>query len=161
MGQRTHFRITGLPLARFASLLSLDDAGLARHGARWCVADSKPGYPCRVSLVDAEPGERVLLLPYTHHDVETPYRSAGPIYVRENARDVAPGVDQVPEVVRGRLMSYRAYDEAGFMVAAEVAEGRDLEATVARLFADDRVAYLHLHNAKPGCYSCRVDRASR
>jgi hypothetical protein len=161
MGQRVYFRITGLPLARFAPLFSVDEAELARNGARWCVADSKPGYPCRVSLVDAEPGERVLLLPYTHHDVASPYRSSGPIYVRENARDFTSEVDHVPEVVRGRLISYRAYDEAGFMVAAEVAEGRDLEATVDRLLADERVAYLHLHNAKPGCYSCRVDRASR
>ena len=30
---------------------------------------------------------------------------------------------------------------------------------VDRFFGDPRVRYLHLHNARPGCYNCRVDRA--
>ena len=30
---------------------------------------------------------------------------------------------------------------------------------IERLFANDRVAYLHLHNAKQGCFSCLVNRA--
>jgi hypothetical protein len=34
-----------------------------------------------------------------------------------------------------------------------------LEEVIARFFADPQVAYLHLHNARPGCYNCRVDRA--
>ena len=45
------------------------------------------------------------------------------------------------------------------MLDAEVAEGRDLESVVERLLGDDQVAYIHVHNAKPGCYSCRIDRA--
>ena len=27
-----------------------------------------------------------------------------------------------------------------------------------RRFADERVAYIHLHNARPGCFSCLVRR---
>lgn len=158
MSQNPHFRISALPREAFAPLFLLDDTELVRRGARWRVADSKPGYPCRVSLIDAEPGERVLLLPYTHHEVASPYRASGPIYVREQARDHTPAIDEVPDAVRRRLLSVRAYDAAGFMVDAEVTEGRDLEAAVGRFFADQRVAYLHLHNARPGCYSCRVDR---
>lgn len=34
-----------------------------------------------------------------------------------------------------------------------------LEAAVQRLFADPAIAYLHVHNAKPGCYNCSVVRA--
>lgn len=152
------FRVTGLPLEPFAPLFPLDDAGLARHGARRVVADRKPGYPCRVSLVDADPGERLILLPYAHHDGDSPYRASGPIFVRELARPAAPAVGELPEVVRQRLLSVRAYDAAGLMTDAEVAEGQDLENVINRFFADPRVAYLHLHNARPGCYSCRVDR---
>jgi hypothetical protein len=44
------------------------------------------------------------------------------------------------------------------MVDADVVQGHELEPVIERMFADDRVEYLHLHNAKPGCYSARVDR---
>src|SRR5262249_54388638 len=134
------------------------DAELAKHGACRCLADSKPGFPCRVSLVDAEPGEQVLLLPFTHHAVNSPYQASGPIYVREGARQATPAIGEVPQSVRQRLLSLRAYDAAGFMLDAEVTEGSALEAHVERFFADARVAYLHVHNARPGCYSCRIGR---
>lgn len=45
------------------------------------------------------------------------------------------------------------------MVWAEVVPGSDIEAGIAALFALERVAYLHVHYAKPGCYACRVERA--
>jgi hypothetical protein len=155
---RTAFQIVALPLEPFAPLFELDDDVLGQRGAHRCVADAKPGYPCRVSLVDAEPGERVILLPHQHHDVASPYRSSGPIYVREHAKRARPVVNEVPDAVRRRLLSVRAYDAAGFMVEAEVTEGAELEGAIDRFFADPKVAYLHLHNARPGCYSCRVDR---
>ena len=41
---------------------------------------------------------------------------------------------------------------------AEVVEGDALEALIARFFADESVAYLHVHNARRGCYACRIDR---
>ena len=153
------FQISALPLDAFAPLFDLSDADLTARGMRRLVADSKPGYPCRVSLVDAEVGERVLLLPYAHHPVPGPYRASGPVFAREAARQAQLGANEVPESVRSRLLSVRGYDPEGILVAADVSEGREIEACVARLFADDRVHYLHLHNARAGCYSCRVDRA--
>src|SRR6185312_5031039 len=150
------FKISALPLDAFAPLFDLDDAVLASRGMRRIVADSKPGYPCRVSLVDAEVGERVLLLPFTHHPVPGPYRASGPIFAREAARQAQLAVNEVPESVRSRLLSVRGYDREGIMVASDVTEGRSLEGTVSRLFSDERVDYLHLHNARAGCYSCRV-----
>src|SRR6516162_6903499 len=55
------FRYRGLPLAPFAPLFALSDAGLAEKGFKRMVVDEKPGFPCRITLEDAEPGERVLL----------------------------------------------------------------------------------------------------
>lgn len=159
MNSLVPFQISPLPLDAFAPLFDLSDAELTTRGMRRIVADSKPGYPCRVSLVEAEVGERVLLLPYAHHSGPGPYRASGPVFAREAARQAQPSVNEVPELVRSRLLSVRGYDREGIMVAADVTEGSALEACVARLFTDDRVDYLHLHNAKPGCYSCRVDRA--
>jgi hypothetical protein len=159
MSDVLRFRISGLPRQAFAPFFGLGDSELARRGARRYVADHKPGFPCRVSLRDAEPGEQVILLAYAHHDVASPYRAAGPIFVREQAEQAALKVNEVPEVVRHRLLSIRAYDAAGFMNGAEVVEGQGLEDQIRRFFADAAVAYLHVHNARPGCYSCRVDRA--
>jgi hypothetical protein len=153
------FRISALPEEPFASLFPLSDAELLRHGARRYQADRVPGFPCRVSLLDAQLGERVILLPFPYHAVNSPYQASGPIFVREGARQAKPAIGEVPQSVRQRLLSLRAYDEAGFMVDAEVTEGSDLEAHVDRFFADTRVAYLHVHNARPGCYNCRIDRA--
>ena len=62
-------------------------------------------------------------------------------------------------MLRHRLLSIRGYDAAAMMVAAEVVTGSDLEDTIQRLFANESVSYLHIHNARPGCYNCRVVRA--
>ena len=152
------FRVVALPIERFRSLLALSDEELWAQGARRLEVDEKPGYPCRVSLVEADPGERVLLVPFTHHDVDSPYRASGPIFVREAARTAYPPVNQIPATVRSRLQSIRAYDATAMLVRADVVDGKDIEEHIRRFFEDERVEYLHLHNARPGCYNCRVER---
>jgi hypothetical protein len=154
------FRISALPLSQFQPLFALSDDALVARGMRRVVADEHPGFPCRVSLEDAQPGETLILLNHVHHDVDGPYRGSGPIYVREQATpaNLAPG--ELPDLLRRRLLSLRAYDAAGMLRAAEVIEGRELPALVAGMFADPEVAYLHAHNARPGCYNCRIDRAA-
>ena len=154
----TGFRIVALPSEPFAPLFALDETALAARGASRCIADAKPGFPCRVSLLDAEPGEPLILLQYTHHDTDGPYRASGPIFVRVGAERAIPEPNEVPESVRGRLLSFRGYDATGQMLEAEVAQGTELESVVNRFFADPRITYIHLHNARPGCYNCRVER---
>jgi hypothetical protein len=153
------FRLVALPHERFAHLFSMSDEELLLHGAQRRVADSQPGYPCRVSLRDAEVGEEVILVPFEHHDTASPYRATGPIYVRQAARRVFPEVNEVPEMIRRRFLSIRAYDAAGMMVGADVIDGRELEQHVTRFFQNPSTLYLHLHNARPGCYNCLVERA--
>jgi hypothetical protein len=151
------FRFQGLSVAPFAPLFALSDAELEARGMRRMIADEKPGFPCRVSLEDAEPGERVLLTNFEHQPAHSPYRSTGPIFVRENARIAYDGTD-VPPVLRGRLLSLRAYDAAGMIVEADVVPGDEVEAALTRLFSRADSAYVHIHNAKRGCYACRVVR---
>jgi len=152
------FQISALPLDAFAAFFAMDETRLQSIGAKWYVADKTPGFPCRVSLEDATPGERLLLVPFTHQPVDSPYRASGPVFVRESARQASPGANEVPEQLRSRLLSVRAYDAGSFMVAADVVDGSELETLVERLFADSRVSYLHVHFARPGCYACRIDR---
>jgi len=154
-----NFQIHALPVEPFVADFPLDDGVLRERGIRRIVADERPAYPCRVSLQDAVEGERLLLLPYLHHDVDTPYRASGPIYVREAAVRALPRMDEVPALLRSRLLSLRAYDARGMMVWADALPGSELESGIAQLFALERSAYLHVHYAKPGCYACRIDRA--
>ncbi|NIJ65036.1 hypothetical protein FHR20_001998 [Sphingomonas leidyi] len=153
-----NYVIQGIDPAPFRHLYGAPDAALAaRHAVRMTVA-KKPGAPCRVTLADAEPGETVLLLNHAHLPVASPYRSAHAIFVREGAEVPARFENAVPEQLAIRLLSVRAFDDAGMMTDADVVEGRDLEPLIARFFADPAVAYLHVHNAKPGCFAARVDR---
>jgi hypothetical protein len=157
-----NFRITGLPLEPFVPFFSMSEEELLAHGARRVVAraeDAPLMQPCRVSLRDSEPGEASILLNYPHHLAPTsPYRASGPIFVREGVRETASFVNQVPSQQRTRLLSVRAYDAAGIMVDADVVEGTELETIIERMFGRDDAAFLHAHNAKRGCYSCRIDR---
>ena len=153
------FRIVPLPRELFAPFLALDDEELRARGAKRYVADRQPGFPCRVSLTDAAPGEHVVLVPFTHQPADSPYRASGPIFVREAAQQASVGVNEVPELLRLRLLSVRAYDAGELMIDADVVDGRELDSTIDRLFSEPRVAYLHVHFARPGCFACRVDRA--
>lgn len=154
-----NFRIRGLRAETFRPLFALSDAELTAHAAIRVVADRQPGFPCRVSLADAAPGETLLLLNYEHLAVASPYRSRHAIYVREVAEDVELQLNEVPDVLRTRLLSVRAFDAAGMMRDAEVTDGGMLAELARKMLRAPQCTYLHLHNARPGCFAARVDRA--
>ena len=153
------FRITGLSPEPFRHLYGLPDSQLAEHGARRVLVDHAPGYPDRIEVRDAAPGESVLLVNYTHQPADTPFGSRYAIYVREGAETAYETIGEVPEAMRRRVISLRAFDEEGMLIDADLAEGTALEAPITRLLADPRTAYLHAHYAAPGCYAARIDRA--
>ncbi|WP_028008325.1 DUF1203 domain-containing protein [Solimonas flava] len=153
------FRITGLPADPFRPLYDLSDAALRARGVRRCVADRKPGFPDRIELRDAEPGETLLLLNYMHQPADNPYRASHAIFVREGAERTWDRIDEVPALLRSRLLSVRAFDADDLMIDADVVDGVAPETLIERSFADRRAAYLHLHYARRGCYAARVERA--
>ena len=152
-----HFTVTGLSPKPFEPLFGLSDAELARHRARRVLVDG-PGFPERIEMRDAEPGETLLLVNFQHQTADTPYRSSHAVYVREGATETWSG-DHVPEVMLRRLLSLRGFSADGTMVDADVAEGWEAEPVIDRLLGDRRIAYIHAHYAKPGCYAARIDRA--
>ncbi len=154
------FRITGLSPEPFRPLFGLPDAELTARGVRRYVADSKPGFPDRIEIRDAEPGETVLLLNYTHQPADTPYRASHAIFVLEGARTRYDRVDEVPATMRARTLSLRGFDKDNFIVTADLVEGGNVESAIQRLFTDSRVTYIHAHYAKFGCYAARIDRLS-
>jgi len=153
------FRITGLPAEKFAHLFALSDDALAAQGAVRRIADGRtPGYPCRVSLTDSREGDELILVNYEHHAVASPYRMRFAIYVRKG-EETFDRIDAVPEQLRLRKLAVRAWDKDAMMIGHELTDGRELESTIDRLFANPQAKYLHIHFASPGCYAARVERA--
>jgi len=152
------FRISGLPATPFADLFSMSDQQLVQRAAVRRIAASKPGFPCRISLTDAEVGDEVILVHYEHHAVASPFRASHAIYVR-NGEQQYDAVDRIPPMLRSRLLSVRAFDADGMLADADIADGAELEGLIERQFTHARAQYLHIHFARPGCYAARVDRA--
>jgi hypothetical protein len=154
------FRIRGLSPEPFQPLFGLPDHALRTHGAVRHVVDAPAGFPDRVEMRDCAPGETVLLLNYVHQPADTPYRSSHAIFVREGATRAYDAVGVVPEVLRTRLLSVRAFDARHLMADADVVEGSALAALVDRMLARPDVAYLHAHTARRGCYLGRSERVA-
>ena len=156
----TAFRLVGLTPDSFEPFFAMSPGELEAHGARRVVADADHGFPCRVSLADARAGDELLLLPFEHlPEHGSPYRSSGAIYVRRGVPRAVLPAGELPPYVTRRMMSVRAYDAQHLMVAGEVWAGEAVRVPIERLMADEKVAYIHLHNAGRGCFSCRVERA--
>lgn len=154
------FRIHALPLAPFQPLFALDDVALAGIGARRLVAEAPHSAPCRVSLADAVPGERLVLLNHRHLDAPaSPYRGGGPIFVREAAVEATPAPGEVPDVLARRLLSARVYDRDWMMIDADVVPGGDVADRMEAWFADPAAAAIHLHTARRGCFMAAAARA--
>ena len=151
------FRILGLLPELFRRYFEMSDSELAAAGALRHIVE-EDGLPCRVSLEHARIGDEMLLLNFEHQPVNTPYRSRHAIYVSRGATRAFNAVDVVPETIATRLISVRAFDADEMMIDADVVDGTRAAETFERLLADPNAQYLHVHNAKRGCFSCLTKR---
>lgn len=152
------YRITGLNPANHAVLFAMTDAELSAINARRVIANSNHGFPCRVSLRDADEGDALILFHHVSHEVATPYRSAYAIYVRETADAAAVYVDETPPVFEGRPIALRGFDADGNLLGAALALPGQADARIRELFESDDIAYIHAHNAAHGCFSAAIER---
>ena len=154
------YTIAGLPVEPFKPFFGLPDEELAKSHIVRVTADAPVGYPCRVLLADAKPGDTLLLVNHEYQSADTPYRGRHAIFVNEAATAPRIFVDAIPPVLSVRkAISLRAYDVSGMMIDAEVVAGADVEDCVLRMLANPAVAYLHAHNAARGCFAARIDRS--
>lgn len=142
----------------FNHLFSLSDSQLREQGARKILVDNYPGFPCRISLVDAPIGEEVVLLPFKHHNTDSPYQASGPIFVRKNVIAPELEVNEIPKILHHRFLSLRGYDSSGMMIETDTCHGSDVQSKLQTIFENSVVSYVHIHNAKPGCYNCVAER---
>jgi hypothetical protein len=152
------YRITGLNPADYAPMFKMNDAELATMNAHRVTASANRGYPCRVSLRDADAGDSLILFHHVSHDVATPYRSAYAIYIREVADTQATYHDETPPVFEGRNIALRGFDAEGNLKNAALAEPGQADVRIRELFDNDDIAYIHAHNAAHGCFAAKIDR---
>ena len=152
------YRIEGLPREAYWHLIQMPEGQLQAHRARRVRADSKPGFPCRVTLEDAEPGESLILFNHVSHDVPTPFRSAYAIYVRDSARVPACYVDETPPVFGGRTLGLRGFDAGGMLRGALLALPGEADSKIRALFERPEIETIHAHNAAAGCFAARIVR---
>jgi len=153
------YRFRGLEPDQFSHLFGLSQQELANHGAVRMTADTSPGFPCRITLSDAAPGESLLLVNHVSHEGDGPYRASHAIFVGEGSGEAAEYVDQLPPALDRRVLSLRAFDTAGMMVDAALAQPGEADAALRRMLANPAVDHVDAHNAVRGCFAARAVRA--
>jgi hypothetical protein len=151
------YRITGLDPEPFRPLFELSDEELAEREMVRMRVTNRPGFPCRVSLVDRDLGEQVILLNHVSHDVANPYRASHAIFVADAER--GEYVDRVPPVFEPRVLSLRGFDEEGMMADALIARPGEADEAIRKLFDNPRITSIHAHNAARGCFSAKIERS--
>ncbi|MFJ7744805.1 DUF1203 domain-containing protein [Peribacillus sp. NPDC097295] len=155
---RNNFQIFALQEKEFTNLFLMNEEELKSIGAVKMIANVNPGYPCRISLKDAEVGEEVFLLNYQYHNVNSPYKASGPIFIRKEATTAKLDINEIPQMLQHRYLSVRGYNADSMIVEAKVTEGENLRENIDEIFDNKKVDYIHILNAKPGCYNCLVNR---
>ena len=151
-------RIEGLAPEAFASLFGMMDGELAARGAMRVRADAPTGYPCRVSLRDADEGEELVLLNHVSHDVDGPFRTAYAIYVRRAADAPASFEDEAPPYLDSRTLSLRGFGADGLLKHGLLAMPGEADGRIRELFERPEVATIHAHAATYGCFLARIER---
>jgi hypothetical protein len=152
------FQIHALTAQPFGPLFDLSDSDLEQQGARRVIAQSVPGYPCRVSLREAEVGEELVLCNFHHLEGNTPYAASHAIYVRKGAEQAQPEPGEIPDVLKGRVLSLRGFDADKLIEDAEIVEEAGLAEALGRLFANEAIGFVDIHYAQRGCFAAKATR---
>ncbi len=157
---KNNFQIKAIDTSRVNHLFDLNDQDLAKMNAIKKTVTAKPGFPCRVSLEDAEVGEEVILFSYDPFNIDSPYQTQSPIFVRINAKTAKLGVNEIPRMLQHRTQSLRAFDNSGMMLDARTINGKEVSEHLKNLFLNQDILFIHIHNSGPGCFNCQVDRVA-
>jgi len=152
------FQISALSPAQFEPLFELSDEALKQRGMSRFIVDCENGYPDRITLKDANLGDELILLNFEHQPAPTAYNSKGPIFVSRGGAEPHTLIDTIPDSLSRRMLSFRGYSKGGDMLEGEVIDGKAFRQSIEAFFANENVAYIHVHFASRGCYAARVDR---
>jgi hypothetical protein len=152
---RVRFSISALPsdvAARIRTTL-VDDVG------NLLVARPTDAAPCRHCLRMTTPGEELIVFAYRPFTDASPYAEVGPVFVHAAACEAYAHHGTFPQDFRNRILTMRGYNAEGTIETAELSQAGDPEATIERLFSNERVSFIHVRNPAWGCYDFRIDLA--
>jgi len=116
--------------------------------------------PCRHCLREARDGEDLLLLSWHLPRPRGIYWTPSPIFLHAQDCPRFDAPNAIPEIVRSRLVSVRAYDADGLCLydLGHAGDGDEIDIPLARAIDDSRTEFVNIHTAKPGCLLCAVER---
>ncbi|ALS98253.1 DUF1203 domain-containing protein [Lacimicrobium alkaliphilum] len=155
------YQIQPLEPQQFEHLFSLTQAELQQQGIVQVTVNKASGFPCRLSLKDAEEGDIVLLLNYNHLPGPGPYQSSHAIFISKNGLTASqlPGPGTVPPMIARKILSLRAFDGDQMMLDGRVCQGTEADVIIRELLALPGCAYVHIHSATRGCYLAAAHRS--
>ncbi|MBY5933677.1 DUF1203 domain-containing protein [Tateyamaria omphalii] len=119
------------------------------------------GNPCRHCLRDVPEGAEMLVLAHKPFDGTHPYAEVGPIFlcadpcVRSSGADLPQILTTSPDYL---IKGYGKDDRIVYGTGA-VTPRPEIADRIAAIFADPKVAYIHVRSARNNCYLTRADRA--
>ena len=150
------FRILPLATEIADAARRLVNASAADHAL--ITVDSPGSSPCRHCLRWAQPGERVILFPYSAIPPGHPYSETGPIFVHAHGCERYSATNEYPADFRnGRVL--RAYDSNYNIIDAQDVNGSEPEVVIESLFQNPDTAFVDVRSITRGCFTFRVQRA--
>lgn len=117
------------------------------------------GNPCRHCLKMIPAGAGMLVLAHRPFPAPQPYVEIGPIFLCADPCEAGGGAAR-PEVLASPdyiVRGYGANDRIVYGSAGVIATDA-IPARAETLFADPKIAYLHVRSARNNCYQVRIDR---
>jgi hypothetical protein len=117
--------------------------------------------PCRHCLTDIKAGEPYLILAHRPFPSAQPYAEQGPIFLHAEACARRPDGAELPAIFlerKGYLIRGYGTDDRIVYGTGQIVAPTAMAETAAAIFADARVAYIHVRSASNNCYQARIDR---
>ena len=118
------------------------------------------GNPCRHCLQLIPKDAKMLILAHRPFPAPQPFAELGPIFLCADACDAGGGAE-LPAMLCSPDYIVRGYGQDNRIVygTGGVTKTSEIPSRANTLFADPRVAYVHVRSARNNCFELRIDRA--
>lgn len=119
------------------------------------------GNPCRHCLEDMPEGDSFLVLAHRPFPEAQPYAEVGPLFIHAEDCPRHPESAGVPAYLKTRegilIRGYGTNDRIVYGTGKVVAPA-EIETAAAKIFADSKIAYIHVRSANNNCFQFRIER---
>jgi hypothetical protein len=119
------------------------------------------GVPCRHCLRPVATGEPFLILSHRPFPSPQPYAEQGPIFLHAEACARHLPSAEVPAMLASEHYLVRGYgaDDRIVYGSGQIVPTGQIVGAAEAMFADPRLAYIHVRSATNNCFQCRLERA--